>query len=128
MKRKGGELMAENGLNEKQASKVKLYTVALIYTFSIGFSFLAMQKMCPLCGLFDDSGVPLRFRTAWRYRMVFGMPSSGETAETAEGQTKIKALPDGWILCWVYDPADHGNVLRHICRGRDRLRSSPDLR
>ena len=27
--------MAENGLNEKQASKVKLYTVALIYTVSL---------------------------------------------------------------------------------------------
>lgn len=37
--------MAENGLNEKQASKVKLYTVALIYTFSIGFSFLAIKNV-----------------------------------------------------------------------------------
>ena len=110
--------MAENGLNEKQASKVKLYTVALIYTFSIGFSFLAIKKCVP----YADS------LTILAYRYDFALPSSGKAAETAEGQTKIKALPDGWILCWVYDPADHGNVLRHICRGRDRLRSSPDLR
>ncbi len=41
--------MAENGLNEKQASKVKLYTVALIYTFSHWIFLPCHQKMCPLC-------------------------------------------------------------------------------
>ena len=33
--------------------KLKLYTVALIYTFSIGFSFLAIKKMCTLCRFSD---------------------------------------------------------------------------
>ena len=50
--------MAENGLNEKQASKVKLYTVALIYTFSIGFSFLAIKKCVP----YADSLTILAYR------------------------------------------------------------------
>lgn len=50
--------MAENEIQEKQTSKVKLYTVALIYTFSIGFSFLAIKKCVP----YADSLTILAYR------------------------------------------------------------------
>ena len=50
--------MAENEIQEKQTSRVKLYAVALIYTFSIGFSFLAIKKCVP----YADSLTILAYR------------------------------------------------------------------
>ncbi len=50
--------MAENEIKETQTSKVKLYAVALIYTFSIGFSFLAIKKCVP----YADSLTILAYR------------------------------------------------------------------
>lgn len=50
--------MTENENNSRQTGKVKLYAVALIYTFSIGFSFLAIKKCVP----YADSLTILAYR------------------------------------------------------------------
>lgn len=45
-------------MNDTPVSKIKLYSVALIYTFSIGFSFLAIKKCVP----YADSLTILTYR------------------------------------------------------------------
>ena len=50
--------MPDQALQNNSTSKVKLYTVALIYTFSIGFSFLAIKKCVP----YADSWTILAYR------------------------------------------------------------------
>lgn len=50
--------MVENEITEQKTSKVKLYAVALIYTFSIGFSFLAIK----ICVPYGDSLTILAYR------------------------------------------------------------------
>ena len=75
---------------DSSTSKVKLYTVALIYTFSIGFSFLAIKKCVP----FADSLTILAYRYDFALLGVLvwlaGCKVLGKYPENRPGRPKSK--------------------------------------